>query len=134
MVFSKKLAGALAAAAALVLAPAAVAAPAGPATGVAAPATPTSTSTTPSSSLDRVICLYWYGAAEMANDEYWLSVDFPDVEWELPGGDDQDGDDRDDDRDEFNASWSAFQAAVQEYERRNCDDVLGRPAPEWERR
>lgn len=134
MVFSKKLVCALAAATALAFAPAAGAAPSGPANGLTAQTTATSVSTSPTTSLDRAICLYWYHEAEAANDEYWLSVDFPDVEWELPGGDDEDRDDLDDIRNESNAAWTAFQAAVQEYERRNCDEVLGRPAPEWERR
>lgn len=134
MVFSKKLVGALAAATALAFAPAAGAAPSGPGNGLTAQTTATSVSTSPTDSLDRAICLYWYHAAEAANDEYWLSVDFPDVEWELPGGDDEDRDELDDIRDESNAAWTAFHAAVQEYERRNCDEVLGRPAPEWERR
>ena len=134
MMFSKKLAGALVAAAALAFAPAAGAAPAGPGNGITAQTSPVPGSTSPTTSMDRAICLYWYHAAEAANDDYWLSVDFPDVEWETPDGDDDDLDHVHDLDDEYNAAWSAFSAAVQEYERRNCDDVLGRPAPEWERR
>jgi len=135
MVFSKKLVGGLAVAAALAFAPAAGAAPTGPGNGLTAPTTAPSTPTSPSNSIDqRAICLYWYYAAEAANDEYWLSVDFPEVEWETPDGDDVDLEDLEDIRDEQSANWSAFYAAVQEYERRNCDEVLGRPAPELERR
>jgi hypothetical protein len=125
MVFSKRLAGAIAVASVMAFSPAAGATEVTPGTGTGTPVV-TQGNVGPS----YAACLYWRNAARFANDEYWLASEFPD-DWPFPGDEEAPGHDGHDD--DFSAAYAAYQYAVQQYERLGCRALLG-PPPEWGRR
>jgi hypothetical protein len=103
MVFSKKLAGALAVATVLALTPVAGANPTGP--GGDTPATPAPTLSMKCSS-------YWQ-TAKFASDQYWFSTH---------GGPPLSADD-------YNDLRQMYLTAVDEYERLGCRALMGSPPP-----